>query len=218
VTPNVGARHASPPTGIRWFRASRGGPVHEGPTAGIARGGPTAKEDNFCLGGSGCFADAEFPEKRNGAGKTLLRDLPRGPVPIPPADDACQRMRGACQVGIFPAGMAVSRWLVFARSKKWNEPFRVSELFPKSPALSGFADIGEGSPFLKNGGMHPSISSRCEATFLAMSIPWRNALIGFGAIVLVGACTADFWLKALASAVIDQVIVPLVRLIIHMLS
>jgi len=51
-----------------------------------------------------------------------------------------------------------------------------------------------------------------------MSSPWRNALLALGAILLVGALTAEFWAQALASAVINQVVVPLTRLIVHILT
>lgn len=51
-----------------------------------------------------------------------------------------------------------------------------------------------------------------------MSSHWRNALLVLGAIALVGALTAEYWAQALANAVVDQVLVPLTRLIVDILT
>lgn len=53
---------------------------------------------------------------------------------------------------------------------------------------------------------------------LPMSSTWRNALLALGAIFLIGALTAEYWVHALATAVIDQVLVPLTRLIVDILT
>lgn len=51
-----------------------------------------------------------------------------------------------------------------------------------------------------------------------MSSTWRNALLALGAIVLIAALTAEYWAHALATAVIDQVLLPLTRLIVDILT
>lgn len=53
---------------------------------------------------------------------------------------------------------------------------------------------------------------------LRMSSTSRNALLALGAIVLIGALTAEYWAHALATAVIDQVLLPLTRLIVDILT
>jgi hypothetical protein len=46
-----------------------------------------------------------------------------------------------------------------------------------------------------------------------MSFLWIKILLAAGGILLLGAFTAEFWARALADAVIGQVVVPLARLI-----
>ncbi len=46
-----------------------------------------------------------------------------------------------------------------------------------------------------------------------MSRLWIKILLAAGGVLLLGAFTAEFWARALADAVIGQVVVPLARLI-----
>lgn len=47
----------------------------------------------------------------------------------------------------------------------------------------------------------------------SMSRPWLKIVLVAGGVLLLGAFTAEFWARALADAVIGQVVVPLARLI-----
>jgi len=51
-----------------------------------------------------------------------------------------------------------------------------------------------------------------------MPRPWIKILLAAGGILLLGAFTAEFWARALADAVIDQVVIPLAHLIADVLT
>lgn len=111
---------------------------------------------------------------------------------------ACQNGCGERREGNGLRGLAEA-W------KKRNQRFRRPAGIPKSPPRRRELEVRIALP---DG----------FTTFWSMSSPWRNALLALGAILLVGALTAEFWAQALATAVINQVVIPLTRLIVHILT
>lgn len=51
-----------------------------------------------------------------------------------------------------------------------------------------------------------------------MSFPIRRAFLIAGGVFLLAALTANFWVRALADAVIDQAVLPLAHLVVNLLT
>lgn len=53
---------------------------------------------------------------------------------------------------------------------------------------------------------------------VAMPLSRTKILIAFGTILLLAVVTADYWVRALAGAVIEQAVIPLARLIVDVFT
>lgn len=53
-----------------------------------------------------------------------------------------------------------------------------------------------------------------DATFRSMPLSRSKILLATGTVLLLAAFTADYWVRSLAGAVIDQAVIPLARLIV----
>lgn len=90
--------------------------------------------------------------------------------------------------------------------EKRNPVFHVPPFFPQI-IHSGFAE--------------PAIDgvSPChDATFHSMPLSRSKILLATGAVLLLAALTADYWVRSLAGVVIDQAVIPLTRLIVALFT